>query len=337
MRVILVRLSALGDIVHTWPLAEALRAACSDLQLTWVVEAPLSPLVAGHPAVDEIIKVHTRRWRKQPFASKTRAEIRALKGRFRELRPDLCIDSQGVVKSAIIARWTGAPRRVGLARPWRRERLAGLAYTATMPGSSADRHVVATNLELVRTLDAEAQPELRAPSGSWFGEQCQSAAVDGDWSQPYAVLLPGAGHPSKVLPVPTLSTLADALVAMGMAVVIAWGPGERDRAAAVVAASGNGVHLPPATDLRQLGHLLAAAQLVVGGDTGPIHLAASLGVATVGVFLTTSSTRNGPLGPQVRIVSAVAEDNGQPTGSAWARSVRKVSVNEIMAAINTIS
>ena len=150
MRVVLVRLSALGDIVHTWPLAVALAAGVPDLHLTWVVEEPLVPLVKEHPAVDAVIAVATRRWRRHPAAARTRAEIAVVRARLRELSADVCVDAQGLVKSALVARWSAAPVRVGFARPWRREVLAGLVYTRTVPGSRDDLHVVASNLALVR-------------------------------------------------------------------------------------------------------------------------------------------------------------------------------------------
>ena len=97
MRIVLIRLSALGDIVHTWPLAAALRSAEPKAHLTWVVEEPLAPLVEGHPAVDAIVTVATGRWRKHPFSRSTRAEIAVFKTRLHELQPDLAIDAQGTL------------------------------------------------------------------------------------------------------------------------------------------------------------------------------------------------------------------------------------------------
>ena len=146
MRIVLIRLSAVGDIVHTWPLAAAIRSARPQAHLSWVVEEALAPLVEGHPAVDAVLTVATGRWRKQPFAARTRAEVATFKGRVQELQPNLSIDAQGTLKSSLITRWCRAPRRVGLARPWRREALAGLVYTETLPGNSSRRHVIATNL-----------------------------------------------------------------------------------------------------------------------------------------------------------------------------------------------
>jgi heptosyltransferase-1 len=111
MRVTLIRLSALGDIVHTWPLACALATTEPRLHLSWVVEEPLRILVEGHPAVDSTFTTHTGRWRRRPLAATTRSEIASFKSRLRELQPDLAIDPQGTSKSAMVVRWTGAERR----------------------------------------------------------------------------------------------------------------------------------------------------------------------------------------------------------------------------------
>jgi heptosyltransferase-1 len=333
LRIALVKLSALGDIVHTWPLAAAIRDARPDAHLTWVVEAPLAPLVAGHPAVDAVITTATRRWRRRPFAARTRAEIAALKTRFGELQPELAIDVQGTVKSAVVTRWTRAARRVGLARPWRRELVAGFALTETIPGARDRRHVVATNLELLRALGAEPPGSPTPPDGGWLIRGTE--AFGGPWSEPYAVLLPGAGQPDKILATGTLAETARHLVATGLEAVVAWGPSEEARAAEVVELGGEGVHLAPPTDLVELARLLGGAAVVVGGDTGPVHLAASLGVPTVGVFLTTDRERNRPIGPSVAVVSGAAPGGGA-RGSATTGRARAVAPREICDALDAL-
>ena len=334
MRVVLVRLSALGDIVHTWPLAVAIRSARPEIHLTWVVEEPLSPLVEGHPAVDAVITVTTKRWRKRPFSARTRAEIAALKSRFQELQPDLSIDAQGTLKSGLITRWCKAPRRVGLARPWRREAVAGLAYTDTLPGSTALPHVIATNLELVRAVGGKPPVRSTHPDGRWLLDDARSR-FNGSWEKEYAVLLPGAGQPEKILSASTLADTARYLVSSGRDTVVAWGPSERDRAIEIVELGGAGVHLAPPTNLFELTALLGSATLVVGGDTGPVHLAASLGVPTLAVFLTTNPERNRPAGAKVGIVSGAAPGR-VPSGSATTGRAREVSAAEISTAIKDL-
>jgi heptosyltransferase-1 len=330
VRVILVRLSALGDIVHTWPLAVALRGADPGIHLSWVVEAPFSPLVEGHPSIDAVFTARTKTWRHNPLSSSTRAEIALLRGRFHELQPDLAIDSQGLVKSALICRWTGAQRRVGLARPWRRERLAGLAYTQTVRGSPIGTHVAATNLELVRAVGGEP-PALTPPDGSWLLDRARALeTADVSPKHPYAVVLPGAGGAHKVLAETTLAAVSRELAGSGLEVVVAWGPGEIDRARRVVEGAGTGVRMAPPTNIFELSLLLGGAALVIGGDTGPVHLAASFSVPTVAVFLASDSRRNGPLGAKTAVVAAAQEVTSAPGGSARARPAHQVGSAEIV-------
>lgn len=334
MRIVLVRLSALGDIVHTWPLAAALRSARPNDHLTWIVEEPLAPLVEEHPAVDTVITVATGRWRKRPLSARTRAEIATFKSRIHEYQPELAIDAQGTLKSAVILHWCRAPRRVGLARPWRRELVAGLATTETMAGSSTNPHVIATNLELVRAVGTEPPAGFQPPNGRWLLDPSRPAPP-GPWGEPFAVLLPGAGRPDKILPERTLADTARHLVGLGLDVVVAWGPSERDRAQEIVALGGAGVHLAPATNLLELTALLGSAKVAVGGDTGPVHLAASLGIPTLAVFLTTNPERNGPAGASVAVVSGASPGRG-PGGSATTGRAREVSADEICTAVGDL-
>jgi heptosyltransferase-1 len=336
MRVVLVRLSALGDIVHTWPLAAALRQARARLHLTWVVEEPLRTLVEGHPAVDAVLTVNTRRWRRAPFGALTRAEMAAFKARCLELEPDLCLDPQGVLKSALVTWLSTAERRIGLARPWRREWLPRLAYTATLNGNPSDDHVVATNLEMVRALGQEPPESSVQPDGGWLLASCHDAPLRQTWRAAFGVLLPGAGHAFKTLGVDELAEIGRVIAAHGLEVVVAWGPGEEGRAAQVVETLGPGAHLAPPTDLRQLARLLGEASIVVGGDTGPVHLAASFGTPTVAVFITTSPGRNGPRGRRAVVVPEASATAQRPTGSARTGRRWPVSMEEIAAAVRTV-
>ena len=192
MRIVLVRLSALGDIVHTWPLACALADSEARPHISWVVEEPLKALVEGHPAVDAVLTARTGKWRRNPFGPNTRHEVAVFKTRLQELQPDLVIDPQGTSKSAMIVRWSKAARRVGLARPWRRELMAGLAYTENVPGAPGRSHVVATNLAMMRAIGA-TPPALSPPNGSWLLERVRDRLPAGSWKAPFAVILPGAG------------------------------------------------------------------------------------------------------------------------------------------------
>ena len=322
--VALVRLSALGDVVHTWPLAVALKEQEPRRRLLWVVEEPLLPLVASHPAVDRALAVRTRRWRRKPFSPRTLAALRAVARALREEGVETCIDPQGVAKSALVTRLSGAPRRLGIARPHRRELLAGMAYTGTVAIPEGARHVVAWNLAFAAALGAAVPDPPPAPDGRWLLGPDPPPRDDR-----LAVLLPGAGHPAKVLDEETLAEVARTLAGHGLRVLVAWGPGERERAEGV--ARGGHAELAPPTSLPELARLLGRAALVVGGDTGPVHLAASLGTPTVGVHLVTDPVRNRPLGPSVAVISAAAPGRGR-RASARTRPLRRPGPVEIAEA-----
>lgn len=304
MRVVLVRLSALGDIVHTWPLAEALKRHGLAQRLAWLVEAPLLPLVDGHPAVDLAIPVRTRAWRRHPFTGATLSEVRHALRTLRSQEPEVCLDPQGVAKSALLTRLTGATRRIGLARPYRRELLAGIAYTERVRVPERARHVVDWNLAFASALGAPAPDSPVCPDGRWLlGDSPPERQRD------MAVLLPGAGHPAKVLALDELAEVASRLTGRGMEVVVAWGPGERERAETIARLGGG--HPAPPTSIPQLARLLAEAAIVIGADTGPVHLAASLGTPTVGVHLVTDPVRNAPYGPAVAVVDGAVPGDGR--------------------------
>ncbi len=333
MRIALIRLSALGDIVHAWPVAEALRAELPTAHLTWIVERGLAPLVEGHPAVDAVIVADTGSWRRRPWSARSRAAVGVFRMRLRELEPEVALDLQGTVKSALVTSWSAAPRRVGLARPWRREWLAGWAYSETLQGAAAGRHVVETNAAMLRAVGVEPTAAPR-PDGRWLLESAR--LPEGPWGDPFAVVLPGTGGAHKALPEATLSAVCRRLAEHGLTPVVAWGPGEEARAREVAGAGGEAARLAPPTDLRELAAALGRAAVVVGGDTGPVHLAASLGVPTVGVYLASDWRRNGPLGERAIAVSGTAARPSPPTGRARAKPEREVSADEILSAVRTL-
>ena len=336
MWVVLVRLSALGDIVHTWPLAVSLKKAAPSLRVAWVVEERLAALVTGHPAVDAAITVNTKRWRRRPWSGRTLREIRAVRRQLAKLGPDLCLDPQGVAKSAFMTFLSGAPRRVGLARPWRREALAGLAYTETLQVTTKRPHVVRTNLEFLRCVQATPPDEPPAPDGRWLLTSLPTPPHAAPTSGSYAMIFPTAGNPSKGIPASILAEVAKELVSRGLQVLIGWGPGEESLARDVSRRAGHGTKVAPPTTLTDLARLTAGARLAVGGDTGPIHLAASLGTPTVGVFTATDPTRNRPLGAAVEVVSTVPEAPRRVSGSAWIRRGAPPTSAEILAAVTRL-
>ncbi len=328
MRIVLTRLSALGDIVHTWPLAAALVAGPETVELAWVVEEPFLPLVASHPAVTRAIPVATRRWRRHPVAAATRRELAAARAALRDFSPDLALDPQGLVKSALWAALSRAPERVGLDSAHRREWLAGVCYTCTLAPPPEARHVVDINLSLVAAVGRPA-PFGAAPDGRFL--LGGAAAGRGRGPAARVALLPATGGVGKSWPAESFAELARRAVSAGLEPVVVWGPGERALAEGIAAAGGRGVALAPATSIPELAVLLSGCAAVVGGDTGPVHLAASLGVPIVAVFVATDPARNGPRGERVRVLAAAGAAAGR--GSARAEGAGEVGVEAVFAAL----
>jgi heptosyltransferase-1 len=311
VRVVLTRLSAFGDIVHTWPLAVAL--AAGGHEVGWVVEEPLRPLVESHPAVARVFAVATRRWRRRPAAPTTLAEVRECCRELRGWGAAVALDPQGLLKSAAWAALAWVPRRIGLHRAVRRERLAGVFYTETVRPAPTAEHVVDRNLALLSALGLP-RSEGATPDGRFLLGDRPPTAVE---ARRPVVLVAGTGQPRKAWPTGQWSELATRLASSGVAVVVAWGPGEEPLARAIVDGAGPGPVVAPSTSIRELADLLAGAAAVVGADTGPVHLAASLGAPTIGVFVATDPRRTGPRGIRARAVA------GSPPGVATvARAVQ---------------
>jgi heptosyltransferase-1 len=325
VRVLLTRLSALGDIVHTWPLAEALTRGEHPVELAWAVEEPFLPLVARHPCVALAIPVATRRWRRRPLSAETRRAFEEARRSARSFSPDLALDPQGLLKSAAWGVLSGARDRIGLARAFRRETLAGVCYTRTVTPPPETRHVIDINLSLAGALG------LASTAGATPDGRFLLRAQDRAPGPQAVVLLPATGGRGKAWPVGSYAALARELATRGSHVCVAWGPGERPLAEAVVGGAGGGASLTPPTTLLELASLLAGSAAVVGGDTGPVHLAAALGVATTAVFVATDPERNGPRGRRVRIVSSAR--SGEHARRARSGALREIPVDEVLDAV----
>jgi lipopolysaccharide heptosyltransferase I len=305
----LVKLSALGDVVHATPLVEALAEAFPGARLTWVVERAAAPLLQAHPRLTDVVTIDTRAWRRvrTPAAmlalARTLAELRR---RFRVARFDVAIDAQGLVKSGAVTAATGAGLRIGFATGFRRERLNGLFTNRHVAPPAGARHVVDQYLALLEPLGVRAgRVSFRLPA-----HEAAEARMDEFFAEAglkpqgrVVVLNPGAGRPAKRWPVERFVELAARLTREAHArVLVLWGPGEHTAAQAIAQAPG--VVLAPPTNLETLVAVMRRASVVVAGDTGPLHVAAAVGAACIGLYGPTAAARNGPYGTGHRTISA---------------------------------
>lgn len=278
-RLLVIRLSAFGDVIHTIPAVVALRDALPQTEIAWAVEPAHAELVEIVARV-KAARVSLKQWSLARIAQ-ARRDVRGF---------DAVIDFQGLLKSALIARASGAKLRYGFARDVIREKPA--AWFVNQPVSiDPSRHVVEWNISLAR---ACAPAIAHVPEVDFAPFADDTAGKLGAFEN-RIVLLPGAGRPEKQWPVQRYAELARRL---GDQAIVAWGPGEESLARAV------GAELAPPTTFRELAFLLGRARLVVGGDTGPLHLAAALGTPVAGLYGPTDPARNGPYGQLDHVIQS---------------------------------
>jgi heptosyltransferase-1 len=295
-RVLIVRLGALGDVVHAIPVAAALRRAFPAARIDWLVSAKHREILDRVPVIDRRLVINDR-----GDASGGTSLLSAI-GELRRARYDVAIDLQGLIKSAVLARSSGAPRVIGFSSRYARERAARLFYTeAYDPGRGGlydpreTRHVVDINLGVLSLLGISA-PAREFPIEDVDTDAARSAREQTGGR--YALLNPGAAWPNKRWPPERLAAIAAELRSRhGLMSVVLWGPGEEALAAAVVAGAGGAAVLSPKTAIADLVALARRAALMVSGDTGPTHIAAALGTPIVGIYGPTRPARNGPMSP----------------------------------------
>jgi heptosyltransferase-1 len=288
-RVLLVKLSAIGDVLHAMPTAVAVRRALPEAEIGWAVEGRAGDLLSGHPAIDRVIRL-PRGWLKSP------GEALRIRDQVRRFAPDVAIDLQGLLKSGLVAWFSGAGMRIGHAAPEARE-CSWLSSTHRVRATAA--HVVDRNLQLLEPLGiTPGEPRFDLPRDAAARE-----AVNAWWKSlalpdAPAVINPGAGWTSKLWPPERFATVARLLGRRhGLVSLIVWG-GDAERVAAerIVRESGGEAVLAPATSLTELAEVAARARVFISSDTGPLHLAAAAGSPCVGLFGPVPASRNGPYG-----------------------------------------
>jgi heptosyltransferase-1 len=298
-RVLIVRLGAMGDILHALPAVSALRAAHPEWLLGWAIEPqwrallaadayphqPAAPRTPCMPLVDRIHTVAAKRWGRRPLAPSTLRDILASRNELRQAAYDICVDLQGAVRSAVIARWARPGRLIGEASP--REPLARWWFSERV--ATYGTHVIEQAAEVARAVAGDALP-LGLPALPCDPEAqawCATHLPD----RPFVLLSPGAGWGAKRWPLERYAEVARALTAEGMAVVVNASPAEQPLAEQLARQSGATALVPT---LSQLIELSRRAALAIAGDTGPLHLASALGRPVVGIYGPTDPARNGP-------------------------------------------
>ncbi len=276
-KILLVKMSSMGDLVHNLPLVSDILAHDPDAQIDWVAEEAYVPIPSLHPGVRRVIPVAWRRWRKQLTQARTWREMRAFKTAIQAEQYDLILDTQGLWKSLAVARLAHG-RIVGGDRHSIKEGGVARFYDQTLP-IAWSRHVI----DRCRAVGAGA---LGYAIDSPPRFNIRAEPLQADWlpKQPYAVLMQAASRPEKLWPQAHWLALGQYLAGQGIAAALPWGNAEEKQRAEHLAAQLPGAVVPPLMGLDVAARFLVGAQLVVGLDTGFTHFAAALARPTVGIF-----------------------------------------------------
>lgn len=286
MKALIVRLSSIGDVVHTLPTLAALRNG--GWEVGWLVEPASRVLLEGNPALDQVVGAPGAKafeW------TKARSTVRELRGR----RYDVALEFQGLWKSAGWARLAGARRVIGYCRPWRREPASALLLGEGAELPAGITHVIDKNLALLRPLGIEAVGlrEFPLPASPEAAARVERSVKESG-GEDFVILNPAGGWASKLWPAERFGEVARGLRTHGLRSIVTWGPGEESLADRVVVASDGAAERSFPTTLLDYVELARRARLVVAADTGPLHLACAVGTPVVALFGPTDPGRNGP-------------------------------------------
>ena len=316
-RILIVRLSSMGDVIHGLPAAVMLRQAFPQATIGWLIEERWAELLCAlstprsgkrspeRPLVDAIHAVKLKQWRSSLFDTQTWERIAASLSDLRSRQYDVTVDLQGAARSAILARWSGATTIYGSAQP--RENIASLWYTHK--NITQTSHVVEQYAEIAETLigKTRAIPDAVFPCDPVADHAVEKRLRELDLHD-FVILNPGAGWGAKQWPAERYGAVAQGLARNGIRSLINFGPGEESLAKVAEAAS-SGTARALSFSIGELLALTRRARLFIGGDTGPMHLAAALHIPVVALFGPTDPARNGPF----RTRSIVLHHPSSPT------------------------
>ncbi|HVC46230.1 MAG TPA: glycosyltransferase family 9 protein [Terracidiphilus sp.] len=345
-RLLVVRLGAMGDILHALPAVTALRLAHPGWQIDWLVEPRWRALLSAsdapgrditepdprQPIVNRLHFASTKDWRRAPFRAATLRELSELRRLLRASRYDAVLDLQGALRSAVLARLTGSRRRIGESEP--RERAARWFFTDRIATTGA--HVIEQDFELASAVAGDelqhVAPLLPADSqAESFADRLFAEAP----GHPAILINPGAGWGAKRWPVGRYAAVAKSLVQRGFRVLVNIGPGEHPLAEAIRAHAGP-FAVPLSGDLAQLIAVTRRIALAIAGDTGPLHLACALGRPVVGIYGPTDPSRNGPFATRFRVLRSPLSRRDHTRHAEPEAGLLTIQIEEVLQAAEAL-
>ncbi|MBT1071371.1 lipopolysaccharide heptosyltransferase I [Pelotalea chapellei] len=310
MRVLIIKTSSLGDVIHALPVIDYLHQVSSGIEIDWAIEEHFLPLLEHNPHLARIHVIRTKKWRKAPFSPETRRDLKFLREDLQARPYDFVFDIQGNLKSGLVAWLTGASKRIGFSREVLQEKINSLFTTRRIPFRACDRNVTDRYLRVVSVPFGRDYPSLSLSSDIFSSPDDEEAA------DRYMAELPsglvfffqvGTTWSSKLwhpqgwieLARKTLEKYSDATI------LINWGsPAEKALGEDIIREVGDAVRLLPWFTIRELIPVIRRMDLVIGGDTGPVYLAAAVGTPTVSYYRATSAASYAPQGEQHRSIQA---------------------------------
>ncbi len=343
-RLLVVRLSAMGDVIHTLPAVYALRQAFPQAFIGWLIEerwaellcapgsarrGPRSPL---RPLVDDVHTVNLKAWGKSLFSVSTAQRIATVWNDVRGAHYNVAIDQQGAMRSALLARWSGAHTVYGAAEP--RESPASLWYTRKVVARG--RHVIEQNLSVAEAItDGRAKLSTRDISSQLPCDPEADARIEQQLAEgeigDFAILNPGAGWGAKRWPAERYGEVARALAGLGLCSILNYGPGEEELVRVAETTSG-GTAKGMSCSITELIALARRTRLFIGGDTGPLHLAAALKIPVVAIYGPTDPARNGPYGTRSVVLRSPESVTSHARRAAADDGLLAIRSDEVMAA-----
>ena len=298
MRILIVKLGSIGDIVHTLPAIAAIRRALPTAHISWVAEMRSSEILRGSQTIDRLIEIDTRLLRTSGSIDETLRELRSQVGELRQTRYDIALDFQGLIKSAVVAKLSGAKRRWGFAGRALKEPASRILLTDSVR-IPKQTHIIKKNLMLAKSaLGVNVIGPIEFPIAITQTDMRESAAVAARLGSRFALLNPGGGWPTKLWEAANYGRLADLVwQRFAMPSLVVTGPGESELAEKALAASRTGKLIHAGLGLKSFFVLARQSAVYVGGDTGPTHLAIAAGAPVVGIFGPTEWWRNGSINP----------------------------------------
>ena len=341
-KILIIKLSALGDVVHTLPVPRTLRQEYPDAHIAWMIEERYQELLYNNPDINEVIPIRTKVWRKN-WNKETFNEILQIIKNIRQKKFDVVFDLHGLIKSGIIAMLSGAKNKVGFHRKNCKEKISSIFTNIKGPYMAGGIHVVDMYLTLVQSALGIQNVVKQFPISS---PEAQEQKIEGFFqnqpeltAKPIVGINPGAGFESKLWKMERFAKLADRIVdEMGYSILLLWGPGEEQKAKQITTSMKQKSWIAPATTIQESIALYKRLKLLVSCDSGPLHLCSALSIPTVSLFGPTDPVRNGAYGLHHETVYKMLS-----CSFCWKRKcplgtdecMQKVSVDDVFEAVRS--